>query len=199
VLSLVSTGLTPLLWLAALAAVWAGRWTVARALVVSAMVLCLADVLLAAFASSGFHGTPSIAVIRLAVPLLTGAVVLAAPRDLLGPSLPQRRTIMGTTALAAVLVSGVQLVDMYYPFTLGVLSVIGPLWAGVLAIALLFGTRNRLTVAGVAVAVLPTTLQVTVQLTPAGVVVLLLVLLSSTVPFLRARRRHFQSTPPSAA
>ncbi|MEU2965915.1 hypothetical protein ABZ687_13190 [Streptomyces ardesiacus] len=36
--------LTPLLWLAALAAVW----TVARALVVPAMVLCLADVLLAA-------------------------------------------------------------------------------------------------------------------------------------------------------
>jgi hypothetical protein len=203
-LSLANAGLTPLLWLAALAAVWTGRWTVARALVVPAMVLCLADVLLAAFSSSGFHGTPSIAVIRLAVPLLTGAVVLTAPRDLLGTSLSQRRTIMGTTALAAVLVSGVQLVDMYYPFTLGVLSVIGPLWAGVLwagvlAIALLFGTRNRLTVAGVAVAVLPTTLQVTVQLTPAGVVVLLLVLLSSTVPFLRARRRHFQSTPPSAA
>ncbi|WDV53393.1 hypothetical protein PV963_25030 [Streptomyces coeruleorubidus] len=202
VLSLANTGLTPLLWLATLAAVWTGRWTVARALVVPPMVLCLADVLLAAFTSSGFHGTPSIAVIRLAVPLLTGAVVLAAPRDLLGPSLSQRRTIMGTTALAAVLVSGGQLVDMYYPFTLGVLSVIGPLWtgvlwAGVLAIALLFGTRNRLTVAGVAVAVLPTTLQVTVQLTPAGVVVLLLVLLSSTVPFLRARRRHFQSTPPS--
>ncbi|WP_344986983.1 hypothetical protein [Streptomyces violaceus] len=109
---------------------------------------------------------------------------------------------MGTTVLAAVLVSGEQLVDMYYPFALGVLSVIGPLWAGVLwagvlAIALLFGTRNRLTVAGVAVAVLPTMLQVTVQLTPAGVIVLLLVLLSSTVPFLSARRRHFQSTPPS--
>lgn len=204
VLSLANTGLAPLLWLAALAAVWTGRWTVARVLVVPAMVLCLADVLLAAFASSGFHGTPSIAVIRLAVPLLTGAVVLAAPRDLLGPSLSQRRTIMGTTALAAVLVSSVQLVDMYHPFTLGVLSVIGPLWAGVLwagvlAIALLFGTRTRLTFAGVAVAVLPTTLQVTVQLTPAGVVVLLLVLLSGTVPFLRARRRHFQSTPPSAA
>jgi hypothetical protein len=203
VLSLAGTGLTPLLWLAALAAVWTGRWTMARALVVSAMVLCLADVLLAASSSSGFHGTPSIAVIRLAVPLLTGAVALAAPRDLLGPSPAQRRTIMATTALAAVLGSGVQFVEMYYPFTLGVLSVIGPLWAGilwagVLAIALLLGTRNRLTAAGVAVAVLPTTLQVTVQLTPAGVVVLLLVLLSSTVPFLRARRRHFRSTPPSA-
>ncbi|GAA2942170.1 hypothetical protein GCM10011428_71170 [Streptomyces violaceus] len=85
VLSLANTGLMPLLWLAALAGVWTGRWTVARALVVPAMVLCLADVLLAAFSSSGFHGTPSIAVIRLAVPLLTGAVVLAAPRDLLGP------------------------------------------------------------------------------------------------------------------
>lgn len=203
VLSLAGAGLTPLLWLAALAAVWTGRWTMARALVVSAMVLCLADVLLAASSSSGFHGTPSIAVIRLAVPLLTGAVALAAPRDLLGPSPAQRRTIMATTALAAVLGSGVQFVEMYYPFTLGVLSVIGPLWAGilwagVLAIALLLGTRNRLTAAGVAVAVLPTTLQVTVQLTPAGVVVVLLVLLSSTVPFLRARRRHFRSTPPSA-
>lgn len=168
------------------------------------MVLCLADVLLAAFTSSGLLGAPSTAVIRLAVPLLTGAVVLAAPRDLLGPSLPQRRTIMGTTALAAVLVSGVQLVEMHYPFTLGILSVIGPLragvlWAGLLAIALLFGTRDRLTVAGVAVAVLPTTLQVTVQLIPEGVLVLLLVLLSGAVPFLRARRRHFQSTPPSAA
>lgn len=203
VLSLANTGLTPLLWLVALAAVWTGRWTVARALVVPAMVLCLADVLMAAFTSSGFYGTPSIAVIRLAVPLLTGAVVIAAPRDLLGPSLPQRRTIVGTTALAAVLVSGVQFVELYYPYTLSVLSDIGPLWAGVLwagvlAIALLFGTRNRLTVAGVAVAVLPTTLQVTVQLTPAGVILLLLVLLSSTVPVLRARRRHVQSTPPSA-
>ncbi|WP_225636562.1 hypothetical protein [Streptomyces solaniscabiei] len=202
VLSLANTGLTPLLWLAALAAVWTGRWSVARTLVVPAMVLCLADVLLTAFSSSGLQGAPSIAVIRLAVPLLTGAVVLAAPRDLLGPSASQRRTITGTTALAAVLGSGVQLIETYYLFT-GVLSVIGPLWAGVLwagvlAIALLFGTRNRLTVAGVAVAVLPTTLQVTIQLTPAGVVVLLLVLLSSTVPFLRARRRHFQSTPPSA-
>ncbi|MBD9724216.1 hypothetical protein PV755_30565 [Streptomyces caniscabiei] len=202
-LSLANTGLTPLLWLVALAAVWTGRWTVARALIVAAMVLCLADVLAAAFASSGFYGTPSIAVIRLAVPLLTGAVVLAAPRDLLGPSLPQRRTIMGTAVLAAVLMSGVQLVEMYSPYTLGVLSVIGPLWAGVLwagvlAIALLFGARDRLTVAGVAVAVLPTTLQVTVQLTPAGGVVLLLVLLSSMVPFLRARRRH-SSTPSSAA
>jgi hypothetical protein len=95
-------------------------------------------------------------------------------------------------------------IELYYPFTLGVLSDIGPLragvlWVGVLAIALILGTRNRLTVAGVAVAVLPTTLQVTVQLTPAGVVLLLLVLLSGTVPFLRACRRHFRATPPGAA
>ncbi|MEV6379556.1 hypothetical protein AB0M31_09080 [Streptomyces sp. NPDC051773] len=203
VLRLATTGLTPLLWLVALAAVWTGRWAVARALVVAAMLLSLADVLPAAFTSSGLYGDPTIAVMRLAVPLLTGAVVLAAPRDLLGPSLPQRRTIMGTAVLAAVLMSGVQFVEMYSAYALGVLSVIGPLWAGalwagVLAIALLFGARDRLTVAGVAVAVLPTTLQVTVQLTPEGVVVLLLVLLSSTVPFLRPRRRH-SSTPSSAA
>ncbi|MEU6230152.1 hypothetical protein [Streptomyces sp. NPDC047042] len=203
-LNLANTGLTPLLWLAALAAVRTGRWTVARALVVPAMLLSLADVLTTALTSSGLYGDPSIAVTRLAVPLLTGAVVLAAPRDLLGPSLSQRRTITGTTALAAVLVSGVQLAETHYPFTLGVLGVIGPLWAGVLwagvlAIALRFGTRDRLTVAGVAVAVLPTTLQVTVQLTPAGVVVLLLVLLSGTVPFLRPRRRPYRSTPPSEA
>jgi hypothetical protein len=144
------------------------------------------------------------ALIRPAVPLLTGVAVLAAPRDLLGSSLPQRRTILGVTDLVAVLMSGVKLIELYYPFTLGVLSDIGPLWAvvlraGVLAIALILGTRNRLTVAGVAVAVLPSTLQVTVQLTPAGAVVLLLILLSSTVPFLLARRRHVQSTPPSAA
>ncbi|MDX3458355.1 hypothetical protein PV396_41565 [Streptomyces sp. ME02-8801-2C] len=204
VLNLANTGLTPLLWLAALAAVWTGRWTVARALVVPAMLLSLADVLATAFASSGLYGDPSIAVMRLAVPLLTGAVVLAAPRDLLGPSLSQRRTIMAITALAAVLVSGVQLAETHYPFTLGVLGVIGPmwaglLWAGVLTIALRFGTRDRLTVAGVAVAVLPTTLQVTVQVTPAGVVVLLLVLLSSVAPFLRPRRRPYQPTPPNEA
>ncbi|MGJ5829897.1 hypothetical protein [Streptomyces ossamyceticus] len=109
--------------------------------------------------------------IRPAVPLLTGVAVLAAPRDLLGSSLPQRRTILGVTDLVAVLMSGVKLIELYYPFTPGVLSDIGPLWAGVLragvlAIALILGTRNRLTVAGVAVAVLPSTLQVTVQLTP---------------------------------
>ncbi|MFJ7044257.1 hypothetical protein ACIQVC_12760 [Streptomyces sp. NPDC101112] len=103
-----------------------------------------------------------------------------------------------------MLMSGVKLVEWYYPFTLGVLSDIGPLWAGVLwagvlAIALIFGTRNGLTVAGAAVAALPSTLRVTVQLTPAGVVVLLLVLLSGTAPFLRARQRHFRSTPPGAA
>ncbi|WP_143675144.1 hypothetical protein [Streptomyces sp. JV178] len=126
------------------------------------------------------------------------------PRDLLGSSLPQRRTILGVTALGAVLMSGVKLVEWYYPFTLGVLSDIGPLWAGVLwagvlASALIFGTRNGLTVPGAAVAALPSTLRVTVQLTPAGVVVLLLVLLSGTAPFLRARQRHFRSTPPGAA
>ncbi|WP_331765157.1 hypothetical protein OG762_48355 (plasmid) [Streptomyces sp. NBC_01136] len=49
---------------------------------------------------------------------------------------------------------------------------------------------------------LPSALQATVPLlhplTPVGAVALLLVLLSSAA-FLRARRRHAQATPPSAA
>jgi hypothetical protein len=143
------------------------------------------------------------ALIRPAVPLLTGVAVLAAPRDLLGSSLPQRRTILGVTDLVAVLMSGVKLIELYYPFTLGVLSDIGPLWAvvlraGVLAIALILGTRNRLTVAGVAVAVLPSTLQVTVQLTPPVWLSCSWSCSAARCPVLRARPRHFRSAPPGA-
>ncbi|MFI1167943.1 hypothetical protein ACH4UM_31180 [Streptomyces sp. NPDC020801] len=133
------------------------------------------------------------------MPLLTGAVVVAAPRDLLGSSRPQRATIAGTTALA-VLMWGAQLVNIYYP-------PLGPrathmVWAGVLAAVLLFSRRDRLAAAGLAVAALPSALQVTVPLqpfSPAGAFALLLVLLSGTVPLLRTRRHHAQVTPPSGA
>ncbi|MDH6126465.1 hypothetical protein [Kitasatospora sp. GP82] len=201
VLILANQGLVPLLWLAALAAVWTGRWTVARALVVPATVLRLADVPLLLLAHFDFHGAHTGAVLNLTVPLLTGAVVLAAPRDLLGSSQSQRGAIAGTTALA-VLLWGAQLVNIYYPLPLAPRTT-HALWAGVLAVALLLGRRDRLPAAGFAVAVLPSALQMTVPLlhplSPAGAVALLLVLLSSAVPLLRARRRRAQVTPPSAA
>ncbi|MFI0716274.1 hypothetical protein ACH4SK_37885 [Streptomyces inhibens] len=201
VLLLANQGLVPLVWLAVLAAVWSGRWTVARALVVPATVLRLADVPLLLLAH-GFHGTDTGTVLNLTVPLLTGAVVLAAPRDLLGSSQPQRSALAGTTALAVLLV-GAQLVNMYYPQPLGGPRTTHTLWAAALAVALLFSTRDRLPAAGLAVAVLPGALQATVPLlhplTPAGAGALLLVLLSSAMPLLRARRRRARIAPPSAA
>lgn len=190
--------LVPLLWLAALAAVWTGRWSVARALVVPATVLRLADVPLLRLAHVDFHGAYLGSVLNLTLPLLTGAVVLAAPRDLLGSSQPQRRATAGAAALAVVL-WGAQLVYLYYPLTLGGPRTAHTLWSGVLAVALLFSRRDRLPAAGLAVALLPSVLQVTVPLlhplSPQGAVALLLVLPSGAVPLLRARRRRTQVTP----
>ncbi|MET8955538.1 hypothetical protein ACWEQN_41680 [Streptomyces sp. NPDC004129] len=178
----------PLLWLATLAAIWTGRWSLARALVVPATALRLADLPLLLFAHFDFHGAYTGAAMNLTMPLLTGAVVLAAPRDLLGTSRPQRVAITSITVLA-VLMTAAQLINIYYP-------PLGPrlthmLWAGVLAVALLFNRRRRLLAAGLAVAVLPTALQVTVPLhpfSPAGAISLFLVLVSGTVPLLRVRR-----------
>ncbi|WP_331743780.1 hypothetical protein OG762_48490 (plasmid) [Streptomyces sp. NBC_01136] len=199
VLVVADQGLVPLLWLAALAAVWTGRWNVVRALVVPATVLRLADLPLLLLAHLDFHGDYTGPVLKLIMPLLTSAVIVAAPRELLGSSRPQRVAVAVTTALA-VLMWGAQLVNIYYP-------PLGPrtthmIWAGVLAVALLFNRRDRLAAAGLAVAVLPSALQVTLPLhpfSPAGAFALLLVLLSGAVPLLRARRRRAQITPPSGA
>ncbi|MFF4732096.1 hypothetical protein ACFY3M_43940 [Streptomyces mirabilis] len=200
VLFLANQGLMPLLWLAALAAVWTGRWSAARALVVPATLLRLADLPLLLLAHL-FTSTYAGAALNLTVPLLTGAVVLAAPRDLLGPSQPQRAAIAGTTALAVALWVAL-LVSVYYPLTGGPL-ITHTFWAGAFAVALLFSRRDRLLAAGLSVALLPIALQMTASLlyplSPAGVGALLVVLLSSAVSLLRARRRRAQVTPPSAA
>ncbi|WP_127354860.1 hypothetical protein [Actinacidiphila soli] len=200
VLFLANQGLMPLLWLAALAAVWTGRWSAARALVVPATVLRLAGLPLLLL-SHLFASTYAGAALNVTVPLLTGAVVLAAPRDLLGPSQPQRAAIAGTTALTVALWVAL-LVGAYYPLTGGPL-ITHTLWAGAFAVALLFSRRDRLFAAGLAVALLPIALQMTASLlyplSPAGVGALLVVLLSSAVSLLRARRRRAQVTPPSAA
>ncbi|MEV7376788.1 hypothetical protein [Streptomyces lydicus] len=203
VLVLVNQGLMPLLWLAALAAVWAGRWTVARTLVVPATLLRMVDLPLVLAAHPADTGAlhPS-GVLHLAVPLLTGAVVLAAPRDLLGAPGARRGAIVGTTALA-VLLWAAQLFNVYQPVPLGGPRTTQALWAGVLAVALLLSGRDRLLAAGLAVAVFPGVLQSTVPLlypfSPVGAVALLLVLLSSAVALLRAHRRRARPTPPSGA
>ncbi|UXY23951.1 hypothetical protein N8I84_38545 [Streptomyces cynarae] len=200
VLLLANQGVMPLFWLAALAAVWTGRWSVARALVVPATLLRLADLPLLLLAHL-FHHTYAEAALNLTVPLLTGAVVLAAPRDLLGSSQPQRAAIAGATALAVVLWVAL-LVSVYRPLTGGPL-ITHTLWAGVFAVALLFIRRDRLPAAGLAVALLPIALQMTVPLlyplSPAGVGALLVVVLCGAVSLLRARRRRAQVIPPSAA
>ncbi|ARH92310.1 hypothetical protein [Streptomyces sp. MOE7] len=203
VLVLVNQGLMPLLWLAALAAVWTGRWTVARALVVPATLLRMVDLpLLLAAHPAGTGALHPSGVLHLAVPLLTGAVVLAAPRDLLGSPRSRHGAIAGTTALA-VLLGAAQLFNAYHPVPLGGPRTTQALWAGVLAVSLLLGGRDRLLAAGLAVAVLPGVLQSTVPLlyplSPVGAVALLLVLLSSAVALLRAHRRRARATPPSAA
>ncbi|KUL43810.1 hypothetical protein ADL22_13045 [Streptomyces sp. NRRL F-4489] len=200
VLLLANQGLMALLWLAALAAVWTGRWTAARTLVVSATALRLADLPLLLLAHL-FAGTYASAALNLAVPLLTGAVVLAAPRDLLAPSRPQRTAIAGTTALAVALWVAL-LVSVYHPLTGGPL-ITHTLWAGAFAVALLFSRRDRLPAAGLSVALLPVALQMTAvllhPLSPAGVGALLVVVLSSAVSLVRARRRRVQVPPPTAA
>ncbi|MFI9358748.1 hypothetical protein [Streptomyces lydicus] len=203
VLVLVNQGLMPLLWLAALAAVWTGRWTVARTLVVPATLLRLVDLplLLAALPAVPGAGVHPSVVLHLAVPLLTGAVILAAPRDLLGSPRSRHGAIAGVTALA-VLLGAVQLFNVFHPVPLGGPRTAQALWAGVLAVALL-GRRERLFAAGLAVAVLPGVLQCTVPLlyplSPVGAVALLLVLVSSAVALFRAHRRRARATPPSVA
>ncbi|MFJ6601776.1 hypothetical protein [Streptomyces lydicus] len=203
VLVLVNQGLMPLLWLAALAAVWTGRWTVARALVVPATLLRMVDLpLLLAAHPAGTGALHPSGVLHLAVPLLTGAVVLAAPRDLLGSPGARHGAIVGTTALA-VLLWAAQLFNVYQPVPLGGPRTTQALWAGVLAVALLLSGRDRLLAAGLAVAVFPGVLQSTVPLlyplSPVGAVALLLVVLSSAVSLLRAHRRRVRAAPPSAA
>lgn len=203
VLLLANQGLVPLLWLAALAAIWTGRWSVARALVVPATVLRLVDLPLLLLAHFDLHGAYTGAVLNLTVPLLTGALVLAAPKDLLGSSRPQRAAIAGATALAFLLWGAQLLVNIYPPLALGGPRTTHTLWAGVLALALLFARRDRLLAAGLAVALFPNALQMTVPLlhplSPAGAGALLVVLLSAAVPLVRAHRRRSQVTPPNAA
>ncbi len=203
VLVLVNQGLMPLLWLAALAAVWTGRWTVARTLVVPATLLRLVDLpLLLAAHPAGTGALHPSGVLHLAVPLLTGAVILAAPRDLLGSPRSRHGAIAGTT-VSAVLLWAAQLFNVYQPVPLGGPRTTQALWAGVLAVALLLSGRDRLLAAGLAVAVFPGVLQSTVPLlyplSPVGAVALLLVVLSSAVSLLRAHRRRVRAAPPSAA
>lgn len=198
---LVDQVLVPLLWLAALAGAWTGRWTAARTLAVPATVLRLADVPLLLLAHPGGQPAYPAAVLNLIVPLLTGAVVLAAPRDLLGPSRPQHAAIAGAGALA-VLLWGAQFFNVYHALPGGPRAV-HTLWAGVLAGALLFSGRGRPAAAGLAVALLPTAVQMTVPLlyplSPAGGIALLALLTGAAVPALRAHRRRTQAAPPSAA
>ncbi|MEV7687254.1 hypothetical protein ACFW1F_21995 [Streptomyces bungoensis] len=200
VLLLADQGLVPLFWLAALTAVWAGRWSAARALVVPATVLRLADLPLLLLAHF-FHATYAVAAVNLIVPLLTGALVLAAPRDLLGSSRPQRAALAGTTALAAALWT-VQLADIHYTLAGGP-GVAPTLWVAVFAVALLLSGRDRLPAAALAVALLPVALQKTVwvlnPLSPAGVGAVLVVLLSGAFTLVRARRHRGRVSPPSAA
>ncbi|MFB7502489.1 hypothetical protein [Streptomyces broussonetiae] len=193
--------LVPLLWLVALAAVWTGRWAAAGTLAVPATVLRLADVPLLLLAHPGGPFAQSAAVLSLVVPLLTGAVVLAAPRDLLGLSRSQHAAIAGAGALA-VLLWGAQLFGIYHALPGGPRAV-HTLWAGVLAVALLFSGRDRRAPAGLAVALLPTAVQMTVPLlfplSPAGAGALLALLVGAAVAVLRARRHRTRPAPPSAA
>ncbi|WEO95395.1 hypothetical protein A6P39_015950 [Streptomyces sp. FXJ1.172] len=197
---LVDQVLVPLLWLAALAGAWTGRWTAARTLAVPATALRLADVPLLLLAHPGGQPAYPAAVLSLIVPLLTGAVVLAAPRDLLGTSRPQHAAIAGAGALT-VLLWGAQFLNIYHALPGGPRAV-RTLWAGVLAVALLFSGHDRLAAAGLAVAVLPTAVEMTVPLlyplSPAGGIALLALLIGAAVAALRARRGT-QAAPPNAA
>jgi hypothetical protein len=131
--------------------------------------------------------------LNVVVPLLTAAVVLAAPRDLLGSSSSQRTAVAGTTALA-VLVWGAQFATAFQYLPPGGPRTTHTLWAAVLAVALLCWRRDRPAAAGLAVAVLPVVVQSTVPLllplSAFGEGALLMVLLSAAAPLLRARRRH---------
>jgi hypothetical protein len=207
VLLLADQFLVPVLWLAALGAVWAGRWGAARALTVPATVLALCDVPLLLLAHAGSHGPAGVhgartgTALDLAVPLLTGGVVLAAPRDLLGSTPSQHTAVAGTTALALLLWSA-QLISVDHPLPPDGPRTTHALWAAVLAVALLRGGRDRLPAAGLAVAVLPVTLQAVVPLLyplrPAGAGALLLVVLGGAASGFRARRRGTRWATPRA-
>lgn len=190
VLLLAAQVLVPLLWLAVLAAVWTGRWSAGRTLTVPATLLWLAEVPLFLLVRPGGHGTATGTVLNLAVPLLTAAVVLAAPRDLLGASRQQRTAVTGVAALALAL-RGLQLLGVSHPLPGGPRGV-QTLWAAALAVALLRSGRGRPAAAGLAVAVVPLALQATVllldPLSPAGAVAVLLVLLGAAGALLRVRR-----------
>ncbi|UWE13278.1 hypothetical protein [Actinacidiphila bryophytorum] len=182
----------PLLWSAVLAAVWTGRWSAARAMVVPATLLRLCDVPLLALSHSGVHGYRTGMVLNVVVPLLTAAVVLAAPRDLLGSSAAQRTALAAATALALV-VWGAQFTSSFHYVPPGGPRITHTLWAGVLAVALLCAGRGRPVAAGLAVAVLPLAVQSTVPLlyplSPAGEGALIAVLAAAAAQLLRTRRR----------
>ncbi|MCX3061130.1 hypothetical protein [Streptomyces beihaiensis] len=200
-LLLANQGVRPLLWVVALAAVWTGRWSAVRALAAAATVLRLADIPLLGLAHL-FPGTYTGAALNVIAALLTGAVILAAPRDLLGPCRSRGTAITGTVALTLALWAA-QLVSAYQPMTGGPL-VTHTFWAGVFAVALLFSRRDRALAAGLTVALLPAAVQMTASLlyplTPAGLGALLVVLVSGSVALLRAHRRHAaRPHPPGAA
>lgn len=191
VLVLTDQFIAPLLWFAVLAGVWTGRWSTARALVLPATLLRLCDLPLLLLARSDVRGDHTGMALNVVVPLLTAAIVLAAPRDLLGSSASQRTAVAGATALA-LLVWGAQLATAFQHLPPGGPRTARTLWAAVLAMALLCRRRDRPVAAGLAVAVLPVALQSTVPLlyplTPFGEGALLVVLLGAAAPLLRARR-----------
>ncbi|WP_051943287.1 hypothetical protein [Streptacidiphilus rugosus] len=187
------------LGLAVLVAVWAGRWTAARLLALLAPVVATTQVVLMSLEPAGLDGAWAWALTWLGSTLLTSALLLAAPRDLLGRSGPRRRLLLGTV-LPAFVPWAVQLL---YPYRFAYTNAQSLLWVLVLFAALLLSGGEGFRAPAVAAAVLPAALRALVPLlhpmTPTGVGVLLLLLLAGVVAVTRTVRGRAGATPPTPA
>ena len=184
-----------LLWPAALVAVWLGRWTAARLLAGLGALLAVISVLLLAPVTSDLDGLHVIVVAGTLPGVLTGLLMAAASRDLLGSSLRHRRALAATTVAALV------------PWALHTLSSspllfqLAPqaLWLAVVITALVWAHRNRTAPLALALAALPQALAYTIPLLHplhlSGQAILVLLAAAGVVATVRTRRK---ATPAQA-
>jgi hypothetical protein len=184
-----------LLWPAALVAVWLGRWTAARLLAGLGALLALISVPLLALVTSDLDGLHAFVVAGTLPWILTGLLMAAAPRDMLGSSLRHRRALAATTVAALVPWALHTLSPSPVPFQLTPQA----LWLALVITALAWAHRNRTAPLALALAALPQALGYTIPLLhplhPTGQAILVLLAAAAAVATARTRRK---ATPAQA-
>jgi len=184
-----------LLWPAALVAVWLGRWTAARLCAGLGALLALISVPLLALVTLDLDGLHTFVVAGTLPWVLTGLLMAAAPRDMLGSSLRHRRALAATTVAALVPWALHTLCPSPLPFQLAPQA----LWLAVVITALAWAHRNRTAPLALALAALPQALGYAVVLLHplhlTGQAILVLLAAAGVVAAVRTRRK---ATPAQA-